>query len=104
MILSGMPHIAVLKVENKTANLIDCVKFTYDLGEVSIKLKKIKPNSNKQTGVSTLYNVRDLKMIVYGADKEYLMKSELPKGYSNTITISITNINYDNCEFEIQEV
>ena len=40
MVLSGIPHSAILKVENKTDNTIDCINFTYGSGEVNVKLKK----------------------------------------------------------------
>lgn len=103
MIFAGIPCTAILKIKNNTGELIDCVKFIYNLDEISTNVKKIKPNGNKQTGVSTLYDVRDLKMIVSGVDKAYLIKSEMPKGYSNTITIAINSINSDSCEFDMQE-
>ena len=70
---------------------------------MSTKIKNIKSNQNKQTGVRTLCDVRDLKMIVSGVDKEYLIKSTVPQGYSNTITIVINSIDSDNCKFDMQE-
>ncbi|WP_042272438.1 hypothetical protein [Faecalimicrobium dakarense] len=103
MSFAGIPCTTILKIENNTGEVISYIDFIYNSDEISTKVKNIKPNENKQTGVRTLYDVRDLKMIINGVDKEYLIKSEIPQGYSNTITIVINSINSDNCEFDIQE-
>ena len=103
MISMGCTWTAILKIKNNTDKLIGDVKFTYNLEEISTHVKNIKPNENKQTGVSTLYDVRDLRMVVGGVDKSYLIKSEIPKSYMNTIIITINSINSDQCEFDIQE-
>ena len=103
MSFAGIPCTTVLKIKNNTQVLINYIEFTYNSDEISMKVKNIKSNENKQTGIRTLYDVRDLKMIISGVDKKYLIKSEIPQGYSNTIVISINSINSDNCEFDIQE-
>ncbi|WP_042274556.1 hypothetical protein [Faecalimicrobium dakarense] len=103
MSFSGIPCTTILKVENNTGEVINCIEFIYNSDEISTKVKNIKPNENKQTGVRTLYDVRDLKMIISEVDKKYLIKSEISQGYSNTITIAINSINSDNCEFDMRE-
>ena len=90
-----------LRIKNNTDKLIEEIKFTYN--ETSIRVKNIKPNENKQTGISNVYDIKDLKMAVEGLDRAYLIKSEIPKAYVSTIIININSIDSDKCEFDIQE-
>lgn len=104
MILAGMPHMVTLVVKNNTNKSIEYVRFVYNLGEISVKLKNIKPNQNKITGVSTIYSVSDLKMIVNEINYEYLIKSEIHKGCFNQIEITINYVDSETCTFDIVEV
>ena len=92
-----------LKVKNNTNEVIKQVQFTYDSKDVVLKLNKIKPNSNKVTGVRTVYDVKDLIMTIDGLATEYLIRSEIPKYSNKLITISINSIDSESCEFDITE-
>lgn len=99
----GLPHMVHVVVTNNTNESIKCVKFAYNSDEIITKLKNIKPNQNKIAGISTIYNVSDLKMTVNEASKEYLIKSEINKGCFNSIEISINHVGESDCEFNMLE-
>ncbi|MGL5693958.1 MAG: hypothetical protein ACRCXA_07765 [Peptostreptococcaceae bacterium] len=103
MIIMGYQWSAIVRVKNNTDSMINEIKFTYDEDKKSTKIKKIKPNENKQTGVSAIYDVKNLIMSVEGVEKVYLIKDELPKGYGNTITIIVHSIDSNECYFDIVE-
>ncbi|MGL5329212.1 MAG: hypothetical protein ACRDD7_08085 [Peptostreptococcaceae bacterium] len=104
MLGMGCMMVTVLKVKNNTNSKIDEIKFIYNSKENSnVKIKNIKPYENKQTGISTIYEVNEVRMIVGESDKPYLIKDKLPKSYMGTITIAINSIEDNNCEFIVQE-
>lgn len=103
MVIMGLSWTTVLKVRNNTDKVINEVKFIYNVDQSIISVKNIKPNDNKQTGISTLDEVKNLRMVVDGLEKEFLIKEEIPKAYMGSFTISINDINSDECKFEIKK-
>lgn len=99
----GMPHMVRLIVTNNTNKSIKCVRFLYNSDKINIKLKNIKPNQNKITGINTIYDVYNVKMVINEIKEEYLIISKINKGTFNLIEISINNFDDKFCEFDILE-
>lgn len=101
---TGYPCVAILSVKNNTDTLINSVEFIYNFDDIETKIKKIKPNDMKQTGISTLNDINNLRMVINGCSKSYLIKDNIPKSYIEKLVIKINSINSDECKFEIYEV
>lgn len=101
---TGYPCVAIISVKNNTDDLIGKVEFIYNSDDIETKIKKIKPDDMKQTGISTLNDINNLRMVVDGCSKSYLIRENIPKSYIEKLVIMINSINTDECKFEIQEV
>ena len=101
MISAGIGMVSLIIVKNNTDKLINKIDFVYDSDSKKINLKKIKSNENKQTGISTISQVTNLRMALNDEEKLYLIKEILPRGYSNKIIITINSFDSENCEFNI---
>lgn len=103
----GFPplHLLVLRIKNNTNTIIDKVFFTYEgINSKDVSISKIKPNENRQTGISTI-NLRShtniiMYNIVNGKRYDYILKENainpgLLAHYSSDIYIEVNGIKSD---------
>lgn len=103
-------NVLVLKVINNTDKSINKIYFNYDESNIKdVAISKIKPNQNKQVGISTINIKKDSKIKMYnevdGIVYSYIIKDntinyELSKQYCAPINIYIDTIK-DNGELEL---
>ena len=98
----GYGHGAVITVKNNTDNEIQKVTFIYNQGD-EISIKNIQGKSDEHTGITAMYGAENIRMLVDGCDKEYLIKSHIDERNMAPITININNISNDKCSFELYE-
>ena len=101
MISAGIGMVSIIIVKNKTNNLINKIDFVYDSDSKKTNLKKIKSNENKQTGISTMSQVTNLRMSLNDGENSYLIKEILPRGYTDKLIITINSFDNNNCEFVV---
>lgn len=101
MISAGIGMVSIIIVKNKTDNLISKIDFIYDSDSKKINLKKMKSNENKQTGISTMSQVTNLRMSLNDGENSYLIKETLPRGYTDKLIITIHTFNDNSCEFVV---
>ncbi|VYU18134.1 hypothetical protein [Clostridium tertium] len=103
-------NVLVLRVTNNTDKTIKNIYFNYvESNMKDIVISTLKPNQNKQIGISTINIKKDSKIKMYnevdGKTYSYIIKdnsinSELAKQYCAPTNISINNVD-DNGELEI---
>ncbi|TGY42056.1 hypothetical protein E5347_09985 [Clostridium sartagoforme] len=103
-------NVLVLRITNTTDKIIKNIQFNYDESNMKdVVISTLKPNQNKQVGISTINIKKDSKIKMYnevdGKTYSYIIrdnsiKSELSKQYMIPTSIYINKVN-DNGELEI---
>ena len=103
-------NVLVLRITNTTDKIIKNIQFNYDESNMKdVVISTLKPNQNKQVGISTINIKNDSKIKMYnevdGKTYSYIIrdnsiKSELSKQYMIPTSIYINKVN-DNGELEI---
>ena len=103
----GFPplHLLVVRIKNNTNTIIDKVFFTYEgINSEDVSISKIKPNENKQTGISTINLKNNTNIIMYnivnGKRYDYILKENAINPcqlahYSSDIHIEVNGIKSD---------
>ena len=103
-------NVLVLRVTNNTNKTIKNITFNYDNSNIKdTVISTLKPNQNKQVGISTINIKKDTKIMMYnefnGQTFSYIIKdemfnSEISTRYAIPTNIYINNVN-DNGQLDI---
>lgn len=106
MYFVGYPCMEIIKIKNKTNFIIDEIRITYDKNKYKgVFIKKINPESSKQTGISTINIPKNTTLKMYTKQgQSYVIKEGLCSNHVGTTIININSVNFDgSLEFEIDE-
>ncbi|MGL5868731.1 MAG: hypothetical protein ACRC1T_13830 [Clostridium chrysemydis] len=105
MFATGYPSLIIIRVKNNTKEILDNLVFYYENGskKTEIKIKKIKPNKEVQTGISSIYaNGNELKLNLYSKDS--LIYEKVERDDKKLLVININSVDeLKNLEFEVKE-
>ncbi|MGL5634993.1 MAG: hypothetical protein ACRDDL_08035 [Sarcina sp.] len=103
--LAGYVQVLILRVTNNTKEDISDIKFFYkdrnDL--VDIKIKKLKANKQKQTGIATM-NVNGNNLYCEIEGKLFLIKENVLKGDLSRYEVIIQESEIDKVDIKINKI
>lgn len=111
MLFTGYVPIIIVKVKNKTNEVIERINITYDGCKYKAPaIKKIKPNERKQVPIATvnLGTSIDLKMFI-NEDLKYVIKEKVREKDKYNLNIIISKVDYNGAleftsEIETEEI